>query len=69
MDAETVRDAFSKALGPEWDVSVTLPEYIGQWVITATDGRRTCSTQWSTLMLDMPGKLEELAEAFAQRVG
>ncbi|WP_274284927.1 hypothetical protein [Actinomycetospora lutea] len=69
MDAGTVRDAFSTALGPEWDVSVTRPGYLGQWVITATYGRRTCSTQWSTLMLDMPGRLEELAEAFARRVG
>jgi hypothetical protein len=67
MDAETVRNAFSKALGPGWDVSVELPEYSAQWRIRATDGRRTRSEQWSTLMVDIPGKLDELAEAFARR--
>jgi hypothetical protein len=69
MDAETVRDAFSKALGPEWNVSVTRPDYIEQWIITASKGAQTRSAQWSTLMFDVPGKLEEVAEAFAQRAG
>jgi hypothetical protein len=69
MDAETVRDAFSEALGPEWNVSVTLPDYLEQWIITASNGARTRSAQWSTLMFDMPGKLEEVAEAFARHPG
>ena len=67
MDAETVRDAFSKALGPEWDVSVTLPEYLRQWSITATNGQCTWTPQWSTLLLDMPGRLDEVAETLGRR--
>jgi hypothetical protein len=69
MDAETVRDAFSKALGPGWEISVSLPEYAGQWVIIASDGTQTRTARWSTLILDVPGRLEEVAEAFARPPG